>query len=133
MEKVQKPKNNKVSFYIILSSLVYAICLIVISKFNPSKAAGVMISFIPTIAFVVFIKSFIKSINLMDEVEKRIQLEATVWAFSLGLLLLMTLGLLNSVITFKKEYWENGSFIIAGFFIFHSVGIIITRRKYNQL
>lgn len=71
--------------------------------------------------------------NLMDEVEKRIHLEATVWAFSLGLLLLMTLALLDSVTTLKKGNWGNVRFIIPCFFVFYAFGIIISRRKYSQL
>lgn len=133
MEKIQKPKNNQVAFYCILSSLIYTICLIVIKKLNPSMASGVMISFIPSITFIVFIKSFIKNINLMDEVEKRIQLEAAVWAFSLGLLLLMTIGLLDSVLILNKELWGNVSFIIPCFYIFYFVGILISRLKYKQI
>jgi len=132
MEKIQKPKNNQISIYIILSSLIYAVCLVVIKKMDPSKTLGIMISLIPTITFILFIKNFIKNINLMDEVEKRIQLEATVWAFCLGLLFLMTLSLLDTVVTLKKEHWDI-SFIIPFFFIFHALGTMITRRKYNQL
>jgi UDP-N-acetylmuramyl pentapeptide phosphotransferase/UDP-N-acetylglucosamine-1-phosphate transferase len=131
MEKTQKLKNNQITFYSILSSLIYAICLIVINKLDLPKIAGIMISFIPAITFVFFIKSFMRNINLMDEVERRIQLEAAVWAFSLGLLLLMTLGLLDSVVNLKKEYWGNVSFIIPCFYFFYALGIIISRRKYN--
>ena len=69
----------------------------------------------------------------MDEVERRIQLEASVWAFSLGLLLLMTVGLLDSVMALKKEYWGNISFIIPCFYIFYFIGILISRRKYKQI
>jgi len=133
MEKVQKPKNNQIGFYCILSSLIYTICLIVVKKFHPSATLGIMISFIPTITFILFIRSFIKNINLMDEVERRIQLEAAVWGFSLGLLLLMTFGLLDSVINLKKENWGNVSFIIPCFYIFYFVGILISRFKYKQI
>ena len=92
-----------------------------------------MISFIPLVTFILFIKKFIKNISLMDEVERSIQLEAAVWAFCLGLLSLMTLGLLDSVITLKKEYWGNVSFMIPSFYIFYFIGILISRRKYRQI
>ena len=123
MEKARKPQNNQIAFYCILSSLVYTVCLIVIKKFDLSSALGIMISFIPLITFILFIKKFIKNISLMDEVERSIQLEAAVWAFCLGLLSLMTLGLLDSVITLKKEYWGNVSFMIPSFYIFYFIGI----------
>lgn len=133
MEKARKPQNNQIAFYCILSSLVYTVCLIVIKKFDLSSTLGIMISFIPLITFILFIKRFIKNINLMDEVERSIQLEATVWAFCLGLLSLMTIGLLDSVITLKKEYWGNVSFMIPSFYIFYFIGILISRRKYRQI
>ena len=133
MEKARKPQNNQIAFYCILSSLVYTVCLIVIKKFDLSSALGIMISFIPLITFILFIKKFIKNISLMDEVERSIQLEAAVWAFCLGLLSLMTLGLLDSVITLKKEYWGNVSFMIPSFYIFYFIGILISRRKYRQI
>ena len=133
MEKIQKPKNNQIAVYSILWSLLYAACMIAIKKLEPSETVGIIVSFIPAITFILFINRLIKNINLMDEVERRIQLEAVVWAFSLGLLLLMTLGLLDMVVTLKKEYWRNISFVIPCFFVFYAVGVVITRRKYNQL
>jgi hypothetical protein len=133
MEKARKPQNNQIAFYCILSSLVYTVCLVVIKKFDLSSTLGIMISFIPLVTFILFIKKFIKNISLMDEVERSIQLEAAVWAFCLGLLSLMTLGLLDSVITLKKEYWGNVSFMIPSFYIFYFIGILISRRKYRQI
>ena len=133
MEKARKPQNNQIAFYCILSSLVYTVCLVVIKKFDLSITLGIMISLIPLITFILLIKRFIKNINLMDEVERSIQLEAAVWAFCLGLLSLMTLGLLDSVITLKKEYWGNVSFMIPSFYIFYFIGILISRRKYRQI
>lgn len=131
MEKIQRPKSSQIIFYSILWSVAYMACLFMIKRFHPSKPLGVILSFIPTITFILFIYNFIKKINLMDEVERRIQLEAIVWAFSLGLLLLMTLGLLDLVVTLKKEDWGNISFIIPCFFAFYFIGILISRRKYN--
>ena len=133
MEKARKPQKNQIAFYCILSSLVYTVCLVVIKKFDLSITLGIMISLIPLITFILLIKRFIKNINLMDEVERSIQLEAAVWAFCLGLLSLMTLGLLDSVITLKKEYWGNVSFMIPSFYIFYFIGILISRRKYRQI
>ena len=93
MEKMQNAKGNNIILYSLLWAVVYIICLVVIKNAELPKSAGVMLSFLPTITFVLFIYNFIKRIGSMDEVERRIQLEAIVWAFSLGLLLLMTRGL----------------------------------------
>ncbi len=66
----------------------------------------------------------------MDEVEIRVQMEAVVIAFSLGLLTLMTLGLLDLVITLNKEDWGYRH-LFPYFVIFYFVGLIISKRKYN--
>ncbi|MEJ7610585.1 MAG: hypothetical protein WKF88_05335 [Ferruginibacter sp.] len=66
----------------------------------------------------------------MDEVERRIQLEAVVWAFTLGLLLLMTLGLLDFVVILKKADWSY-IHLIPYFFTFYFLGIVISKRKYS--
>src|SRR5579871_2800545 len=131
MEKIQKPKSGSRLFYSILWGVTYLACAFALKRFHPSKPAGIILSFIPTITFALFIYDYIKRINAMDEVERRVQLEAVVWAFSLGLLLLMTLGLLDLVITLKKEDWGNITFVIPCFFAFYFIGILISRRKYN--
>ena len=129
MEPIKKQADRKTLLFSILWALVYMGCLLVLKKLEPSKTIGFILSFLPTLTFVPFMYHYIRSINSMDEVERRIQLEATVWGFSLGLLLLMTLGLLDHVVVLKKEDW---SFInlIPMFFLFYLIGIIISRRKY---
>ena len=131
MEKMQNAKGNNIILYSLLWAVVYIICLVVIKNAELPKSAGVMLSFLPTITFVLFIYNFIKRIGSMDEVERRIQLEAIVWAFSLGLLLLMTRGLLDLVVTFKKGEWGYIDFIIPCFFAFYFLGILISKRKYH--
>lgn len=77
-----------------------------------------------------FIYYFIKGIGAMDEVERRIQLEAAVWGFTLSILLVMTLGLLDLVVKLKKEDWGY-THLIPYFFTFYFLGIFISKRKYN--
>lgn len=130
MEPIKKQADRKTLIYSVLWAFVYMGCLFVLKKAELSKSAGILLSLVPTVFFVLFIYHYIRSISTMDEVERRIQLEATVWGFSLGLLLLMTLGLLDLVVVLKKEDW---SFInlIPMFFLFYVIGIFISRRKYN--
>jgi len=130
MEKIKRTPGNKILFYGILWAVVYIVCLVIVKKLDPFKTLGVVLSFMPTITFVLFIYNFIKGVGSMDEVERRIQLEATVWGFTLGLLLLMTLGLLDLVISLNKEDWGYRH-LIPYFFVFYFFGIFISRRKYN--
>lgn len=66
----------------------------------------------------------------MDEVQIKIQLEAVVIAFSLGLMLLMTLGLLDLFITLNKEDWSYRH-IVPLFATFYFTGLYISKRKYH--
>jgi hypothetical protein len=66
----------------------------------------------------------------MDEVQIRVQMEAVVIAFSLTLLTIMTLGLLDLVVTLKKEDWGYRH-LIPYFVIFYFIGLIISKRKYD--
>ena len=130
MEKIKRSSGNKILFYGILWAVVYIASLLIVKKFEVSKTVGVIISFLPTITFVLFIYNYIKGIGSMDEVERRIQLEATVWGFTLGLLLLMTLGLLDLVVSLNKEDWGYRH-LVPYFFVFYFLGIFVSRRKYN--
>ena len=130
MEKIKTSSGSKILFYGILWAVVYMVCLLVVKKLEFSKTSGVILSFLPTITFVLFIYNFVKGVGSMDEVERRIQLEATVWGFTLGLLLLMTLGLLDLVVTLNKEDWGYRH-LVPYFFVFYIFGIFISRRKYN--
>lgn len=130
MEKIKRSPGSKILFYGILWAVVYIACLLIVKKFEPSKTVGFILSFMPTITFVLFIYNFIKGVGSMDEVERRIQLEAAVWGFTLGLLLIMTLGLLDLVVTLNKEDWGYRH-LVPYFFVFYFFGIFISKRKYN--
>ena len=66
----------------------------------------------------------------MDEVQIKVQMEAVVLAFSLGLLLIMTLSLLDLVINLNKENWGYRH-LVPYFVIFYFIGLFISKRKYN--
>lgn len=130
MEKKINPQGKRVLFYSILWAVTYIACLVIVKKLNPAPTVGIILSFLPTITFALFIYHFIKSVGVMDEVERRIQLEAAVFGFASGLLLLMTLGLLDLVVVLNKEDWGYRH-LIPYFFMFYLLGIFISKRKYS--
>ena len=71
----------------------------------------------------------ILGIRQLDELERRIHLEALAVAFPLGILLLMTLGLLQRAITLKFEDWSYGH-VWPFMFLFYFVGLALARRRY---
>ena len=130
MKKVNTSNGSKVFFTLILWGLTFIICLLVVKEMSPNKTLGLILSFLPTITFAIFIYNFIKGVSSMDEVEVRIQLEATAIAFALALLMIMTLGLLDSVVILKKEDWSYRH-LIPYFFTFYFAGLFFSRRKYQ--
>ena len=121
--------NTKMLFFGIVWVATYLLCLLTVKELSPAKWLGITISLIPAVTFAFFIYHFIKKIRSMDEVERSIQLEATIWGFSLGLLMLMTLGALDLVVTLNKKDWGYLS-LIPYFVLFYFIGLFISRRKY---
>lgn len=65
----------------------------------------------------------------LDELEQRIQLEALAIAFVLGLLLIMTLGLLELAITLNRDDWSYRH-VWAMLPLFYVAGLVVSRRRY---
>jgi hypothetical protein len=58
-------------------------------------AARVTVALLPTPFFVWWLWTWMEGVSRMDELERRIELEALAFAFPLAVILLMTLGLLD--------------------------------------
>jgi hypothetical protein len=130
MKKTSISPFNRVVLFALLWFVTYTICLLSIKNLNPGTTLGIFLSLLPVTTFALFIYSIIKGVASMDEVQIRVQMEAVVIAFSLSLLMLMTLGLLDLVIVLKKEDWGYRH-LVPYFFLLYIVGLIISKRKYN--
>lgn len=77
---------------------------------NPDLSTGLKVAaaLIPVPVFALFLVLFIRLIRTMDELERRIQLEALAIAYPLAVLLLMTLGLLQRAVELPFEDWSYG-------------------------
>jgi hypothetical protein len=98
---------------------------------KPDLGSGTRLAmaFIPTPVFALFLWRFIQGIRGADELERRIQLEALVVAFPLGVLLLTTLGLVQRAVTLKFEDWSYNH-IWPFFFAFYLLGLGVARKRY---
>lgn len=130
MKKTSISPFNRVVLFALLWFVTYTICLLSIKNLSPGMTFGIFLSLLPVTTFALFIYSIIKGVASMDEVQIRVQMEAVVIAFSLSLLMLMTLGLLDLVIVLKKEDWGYRH-LVPYFFLLYIVGLIISKRKYN--
>ncbi len=122
--------NDRVLIYAILWCLSYVGSLFAIKSLQIPIEASVVLTFISVLAFALFIYKFFRSIVFMDEVQVKIQMEAVVLAFALGLLLVMTLGLIDLFIVLNPEDWSY-RFLVPIFIAFYFLGLFIAKRKYN--
>lgn len=74
--------------------------------------------------------AIIRGARELDELEKRIQLEALAFAFVLSVLLLMTLGLLELAITLNRDDWSYRH-VWAMLPLFYFGGLVVARRRYS--
>lgn len=129
MNNANKTANNNILLYGSIWVATYLVCLLAVKHLPMEKWLAIALSLVPTITFGLFIYHFIKAMSSLDEVGIRIQLEATIWGFSLGLLLLMTLGSLDLIVKLSKETWGYRS-LIPYFVLFYFTGLFISKRKY---
>ena len=97
---------------------------------NAEMATGlrVLVALVPVPFFILFLLTFIRAIRQMDEMQRRIQLEALAIAFPLGVLLLMTLGLLQRAVVLSFEDWSYAHvWIYLPIFYFLSVAVVSRR------
>lgn len=130
METRKHHLKDRVHVYAVIWIVSYVGSLFVLKSLTIPKEAGVMLTIMTALAFTVFIYKYYRSIFFMDEVQIKIQMEAIVIAFSLGLLLTMTLGLLDLSIDLNKEDWSY-RFMVPMLISFYFIGFFISKRKYS--
>lgn len=125
-----KHVSERVLIYAILWCICYIGSLFAIKTLSLSIAVNTLLTLISVLAFSVFIYKYYRSIFFMDEVQIKMQMEAVVFAFSMGLLLISTLGLLDLYIKLNANDW-NYRFLVPIFILFYFTGLIIAKRKYR--
>ncbi|HXF84855.1 MAG TPA: hypothetical protein VNK49_05640 [Anaerolineales bacterium] len=110
--------------------LLYFGAVIVLRKPDLVAWQKVTVALVPIPPFVVFILSVISQIRSMDELERRVHLEALAIAYPIAIVLLMTLGLLEQAIGLSPDDWSyRHVWPYLPFFYF--VGLAFARRRYR--
>lgn len=130
MKRENNHLNDRVLIYAILWCLSYVGSLFAIKYIGLALEASIMLTIISVAAFGLFMYKYFRSIFFMDEVQIKIQMEAFVFAFAMGLLTLMTLGLVDLYLVLNPEDW-NYRFLVPIFITLYFVGLFIAKRKYN--
>jgi hypothetical protein len=130
MEKSKKHASARLPVYALVWVFSYIASLGALKMLSLPNEVEVMLTIIPVLAFALFLYTFYRYVHLMDEVQIKIRMEAAVFAFSLALVTVMTLGLLDFAIDLNKEDW-NYRFLAPMFMVFYLIGLAISKRKYN--
>ncbi len=74
--------------------------------------------------------TIVREARELDELEKRIQLEALAIAFVLSMLLIMTLGLMELAVTLNRNDWSYRH-VWPMLLLFYYGGIVFARKRYS--
>lgn len=95
-----------------------------------STAAIVLVVLVPVVPAAFFLFYFITGMKELDELERRIQLEALAFAYPLALLMLMTLGLLQFVVELNPNDWSYRH-VWHYLVLFYLFGVMMATRRYR--
>lgn len=122
--------RSRVVFAALVFAGLYIAALAVAEIETIPRGLQVAIALLPVPAFGFFLVEWIRGIRRLDELERRVQLEALAIAFPLSLMLLMGLGLIQRVMQLNPLDWSYRHvwpFLVAFYFF----GLVLARRRYR--
>lgn len=114
----------------VLWVLTYFLSRVGLQMVRLEPTARVIVALLPILPFAWFIWLVMSGIRSMDELERRVHLEALGIAFPLAVLLLMTLGLVQLAVPLNPEDWSYRHVWIY-LPIFYFLGLAISWRRYR--
>jgi hypothetical protein len=116
------------------SLIVWGICyigaLILLRKFQIEGWVRVAVALLPILPFVLFLSMVLGEIRSLDELWRRIHLEALAIAFPLAVLFLMILGLMELATGLSPDNWSYRHVWIF-LPIFYVIGVLVSVRRYK--
>ena len=95
-----------------------------------SAPLRVAIALLPTPFFIYYLWTWMKGVSEMDELERRIELEALGFAFPAAIVFLMTIGLLDLAITLSPDDWSLHHVWLMLPLLYY-VGLFRAKRRYE--
>ena len=110
--------------------VTYAVALWFLKQPETSVPLKFGLSLVPLIPFALFAMRFIGYVRNLDELHRRVHLEALAFAFPVTMLLLMTLGLMERGHLLSAEDWSyrNVWYYLPFFYL---IGVTISWRRYR--
>ena len=110
--------------------VIYWIALYILKSPETSGALKVAMVLLPVVPFAVFLFRFIGYVRSLDELHRRVHLEALALAFPIATLFLMTLGLVEKAGALSAKYW---SYQDVWYYLplFYLIAVAISWRRYR--
>lgn len=111
-------------------AVLFITCRLLLDYPGHSLEARLLLAFGPTVPLIGFFIGAIGMSRDVDEMERRVQLEAFACAFGLTLLLIATLALAQRAGFAKYEDFSYGH-LLPMLYIFYVGGLLLARRRYT--
>jgi hypothetical protein len=111
-------------------ALVYFLARWLLDNRQLQDGLRVAVALTPILPFAIFLMLMLAGIRQMDELHRKVHLEALAIAFPLTMLLLMLLGLLELVIPLSPEDWSYRH-VWQFLPLFYFLGLAFTWRRYQ--
>ena len=110
--------------------LVYFGCRFILDRLALPDGVRIAVALLPAIPFTIFLVCAIANVRAMDELHRRVHLEALAFAFPVGVFVLMILGLLQLVIHFHPQRFNfRDAWPILCLLYF--IGLALSWRRYS--
>lgn len=110
--------------------IVYFGCRFILDRVALPDGVRIAVALLPAIPFIIFLVCAIANVRSMDELHRRVHLEALAFAFPVGVFVLMILGLLQLVIHFHPQRFNfRDAWPILCLLYF--IGLALSWRRYS--
>ena len=130
MEQSKKNAQRNSIIFALIHGATYLPAVWLLKHRVFGQFVSVIIAIVPIITFSIFIFKLIKAFSVMDEVKQRVQLEAVVIGFSLTVMLMIFLFLLN-LCDISNPIWFGYGYLVCYCWLFYFVGWFISKKKYG--
>ena len=130
MEQFKKAMHRNSVIFALIHGATYLPAVWLLKHHVFGQSVSIIIAIVPIITFAIFIFKLIKAFSVMDEVKQRVQLEAVVIGFSLTVMLMIFLFLLN-LCDISNPIWFSYGYLVCYCWLFYFVGWFISKKKYG--
>jgi hypothetical protein len=130
MEQSKRAMHRNSIIFALIHGATYLPAVWLLKHHVFGQSVSIIIAIVPIITFTIFIFKLIKAFSVMDEVKQRVQLEAVVIGFSLTVMLMMILFLLN-LCDISNSGWFGYGYVVCYCWLFYFIGWFISKKKYG--